>query len=187
MKAIIFDCFGVLTTDGWLPFAEKYFGHDESLLQAAHDLNKKSDSRIMSYDEFVEEVASMAHVTSAAARVEIENNIANKPLFAYLKTLKPHYKIGMLSNVGRNWLEELFAPEEVALFDEVVLSCEVGTVKPDPKMYELICEKLEVEPSEAVFIDDIERYVTGATDLGMKGIVYKDYDSFKSQLDAILS
>jgi len=187
MKAIVFDCFGVLTTDGWLPFAQKYFGHDESLLQAAHDLNRQCDSHLLGYEEFVGKVAEMAQLSTYEARAEIEDNIANKPLFAYLETLKPHYKIGMLSNAGRNWLKELFAPEQVALFDEVVLSCEVGTVKPDPHMYQLICDKLEVSPAQAVFIDDIDRYVTGATDIGMKGIVYKDFDSFKTELEILLA
>jgi len=187
IKAVIFDCFGVLTTDGWLPFVQKYFGDDKLLLQTAHDLNKQCDSRLLGYEEFVKKVSEMAHLEPYEARAEIQDNVANQPLFDYILSLKSKYKIGMLSNAASNWLQELFSPEQVALFDEVVLSCDVGTTKPNERMYEMIAEKLGVEPSECVFTDDSERYVTGAKDVGMQGITYKEFASFKTQLDQLLN
>jgi putative hydrolase of the HAD superfamily len=187
LKAIVFDCFGVLTSDGWLPFAEKHFGHDAALKQQAHDLNKQVDSGFLSYDEFVEQIAELAHVPVTEAYADIENNVANERLFAYIQTLKEHYKIGMLSNAGANWLHELFSPEQGALFDAVVLSFEIGTVKPDPRAYHAICDKLGVGPEEAVFIDDIERYATGAKDIGMHAICYKNVDQVIADLEALQS
>ena len=185
LKAIIFDCFGVLTSDGWLPFAEKHFGQDAELKKQAHDLNKQVDSGFLSYDEFVEQIAELAHIPVTEAYADIENNIANEQLFAYIRTLKDHYKIGMLSNAGANWLDELFSPEQATLFDAVVLSFEIGTVKPDPRMYRAICSKLGVAPEEAVFIDDIERYATGAKDIGMHAICYKNVDQVIAELEAL--
>jgi hypothetical protein len=44
IRAIIFDCFGVLTTDAWLPFKNKYFAQNEVLMARASELNKQSDA-----------------------------------------------------------------------------------------------------------------------------------------------
>ena len=185
LKAIIFDCFGVLTSDGWLPFAEKHFGHDAELKKQAHDLNKQVDSGFLSYDEFVKQVAELARVPVTEAYADIENNVANERLFSYIQTLKDTYKIGMLSNAGANWLHELFSAEQAALFDAVVLSFEIGTVKPDPRAYHTVCDKLGVSPEEAVFIDDIERYATGAKDIGMHAICYKNVDQVIAELELL--
>lgn len=187
MKAIVFDCFGVLTTDGWGPFVQKYFAHDSSLEDAAHTLNKRCDAGLIDYDEFVATVAEMAQMTVYEAKEEMEQNVANAELLAYIRTLKPQYKIGMLSNAARNWLDQKFAPEDIALFDAIVLSCDIGVTKPDPRTYETVCDKLAVDPHEAVFIDDIERYVTGATDVGMRGVVYCNFSDMKLHLEAQLA
>jgi HAD superfamily hydrolase (TIGR01509 family) len=185
IKAVIFDCFGVLTSDGWLPFAEKYFGGNTELKREAHDLNKRVDKGMLGYDEFVHEVAKLAAINVTTAHKAIESNIANTALFDYISELKKEYKIGMLSNAGANWLKDLFTTEQIALFDATVLSFETGHIKPEPAMYHMICDKLEVQPNEAVFIDDIERYVTGATDIGMLGIWYKNTEQLKRDLQTL--
>ncbi len=58
------------------------------------------------------------------------------------------------------------------LFDAVVDSCEVGMRKPDPRIFELALELLgDVDPSEAVFLDDYEGNVVAAEKLGMRAIL----------------
>lgn len=186
IKAIIFDCFGVLTSDGWLPFAQKYFGHDSEIKQQSHDLNRQVDAGLLDYDSFIAKVAALAKVSLAQAHKDIENNIANQPLFDYVTKLKQTYKIGMLSNAGANWLSQLFTPDQVAIFDAVALSYEMGITKPYPQAYHTICDRLGVKPAEAVFIDDIQRYVTGAKDIGMHGIWFKNNQQLKEELEALL-
>lgn len=58
----------------------------------------------------------------------------------------------------------------IPLVDTVVLSCEVGSVKPYPEMYVTALEKLGVAASDAVFIDDQPRYCAGAEALGIRAI-----------------
>lgn len=187
IQAIIFDCFGVLTSDGWLPFAYKHFGHDKDLKQQSHDLNKQVDSGLLGYDEFLVKVAQLAKVPVAEAQRDIENNVSNLQLFEYVAHLKNTYKIGLLSNAGANWLDELFSHEQVALFDATALSYEMGITKPYPQAYHIICDRLGVQPSEAVFIDDIERYATGAKDIGMQGIWFKDNQQLIADLGQLLA
>jgi epoxide hydrolase-like predicted phosphatase len=101
--------------------------------------------------------------------------------------LKPKYKIGILSNISNHqWFREYFTKEELAMFDEVVLSIDAGVVKPDPRIFELITEKLKAELKEVVFIDDRMKNVGAAKKLGMKAILYEDTPKLKQKLQEIL-
>jgi HAD superfamily hydrolase (TIGR01509 family) len=188
IHAIVFDCFGVLTTDGWLPFKEKYFSHSQELLQQATDLNKQMDSGLMGFEEFVQNVANLAKIPEAEARTAIENNVTNERLFDYIHDeLKAHYRLGVLSNAGANWLAELFSTEQVRLFDAVSLSYESGFVKPDERAYQDIADKLEVSVEECVLVDDQPRYCEAARDIGMQAILYTDFAAFRAQLESMLT
>jgi FMN phosphatase YigB (HAD superfamily) len=52
-------------------------------------------------------------------------------------------------------------------------------------MYHAICNKLSVAPDEAVFIDDIERYATGAKDIGMHALYYKNVDQVIAEIEGL--
>lgn len=187
IKAVIFDCFGVLATDGWLPFRDKHFGDKPDLLEEARAQNVRVDSGLMSYDDFIAWLAAATGEPFRDIKRLIEGNVPNEPLFAYIRdTISPSYQVGMLSNAGANWLDTMFAPWQVALFDEVLLSYELGVVKPDPAMYETIALRLGVLPEEAVFIDDRMGFVTGAHAVGMPALQYRDMVQMKAELEAIL-
>jgi HAD superfamily hydrolase (TIGR01509 family) len=187
IKAIIFDCFGVLATDGWLPFRDHYFGSDPDLYEKAVASNKRVDAGLHSYDDFINEVASMAGVTSHDARQTIENNVPNTQMLEYIRDdLKSRYKLGFLSNAGANWLDDIFEPWQVQLFDEVLLSYQIGVIKPDPIMYETIAARLGVLSEECLFIDDQPRYCEGAEAVGMRTILYTDTPHTLAKLEGLL-
>lgn len=187
IKAIVFDCFGVLTTDGWLPFVAKFFSESTSKSELAHELNKKKDTGLISYGDFINKIADLAGVGQNEVAAAINNNQPNTQLFEFIKQLKLRYRIGVLSNAGSNVLNELFSPEQNNLFDVVCLSYQNALVKPDPEAYKNIAAKLNLQTNEIVFIDDMPRYVNAALLLGMQGIVYSDFASFKGQLEALLT
>jgi len=72
------------------------------------------------------------------------------------------------------------------LFDVTVISDEVGIRKPDPAIYRLACERLQVDPSTAVYVDDFEANVAAATALGMTGIHHISAATTIPQLAALL-
>jgi putative hydrolase of the HAD superfamily len=186
-KAIIFDCFGVLTTEGWLPFKAKHFSHDPELSKQATDLNKQANAGLISFDDLVEKVAKLAKVPAGKVAKAIDVNVPNDPLLGYIAELKPRYKIGMLSNAADNWLDKLFSPKQVGLFDAISLSYEAGFLKPHPVAYESIADKLGVALDECIFIDDQERHCAGAREAGMRAIRYESFDQLKSELEKILA
>ncbi len=70
--------------------------------------------------------------------------------------------------VSELWSETALAP----LIDEAVFSCEVGLAKPDPEIYELACERLGVEPREALFVGDgANDELSGAERVGMRAVL----------------
>lgn len=113
----------------------------------------------------------------------------NVVLLEYIRDLRHRgLKIGLLSNIASNWIRDtLLSPEEQALFDEMVLSYEVGMVKPDPRIFRLVCDRLGVEPAESIMIDDMERYCAAAEDEGMSAVVYRDFKQAKQEIESILN
>jgi FMN phosphatase YigB (HAD superfamily) len=187
IKAIIYDCFGVLTaTDGWLPFRDRYFSHDEALFREATDLNKQADAGFITYDDFIIGVAQLAQVSGKEARSVIDDNATNAAIFTHIETLKASYKIGMLSNAADDWLSQLFTPAQVSLFDMKLLSYQTGLIKPQPEIYNLAAERLQLASSECVFIDDQERYCHAAVKTGMKAIWYQTFEQYRRDIAGYL-
>jgi len=186
IKAIIFDCFGVLTTEGWQEFKQTYF-IDPAKLNEANKLNYLADQGKMNHDELIPLIADLAQIPVSQARDEIDDYQPNKLLFEYIrKDLKKDYKIGMLSNVSDDWIVKMFSPEQVTLFDNIALSFNIGHAKPEPEAYKFAADKLGVNPDQCVFIDDRSYFVAVAKTLGMQGIEYKNFEQMKLELETIL-
>jgi putative hydrolase of the HAD superfamily len=61
-------------------------------------------------------------------------------------------------------------------FDHIVVSAEVGLIKPDPRIYRLALDGLGVSSEEAVFVDDMAENITGAEAVGMRGVRFLNPD-----------
>lgn len=86
----------------------------------------------------------------------------------------------LLSNSwGNVYPRERFAET----FDGVVISGEVGMRKPEPEIFQYALELVGLEPEECVFVDDVERNVATAVELGMMGIVHRDPAETQTRLE----
>ena len=113
---------------------------------------------------------------------------ANTELIDYFRALRPRYRTGILSNsfVGARERErETYGFEDMT--DVIVYSHGSGTGKPDPSIYRLVCERLQVEPADAVFVDDHERAVEGARAVGMSAVLFRDNDQVIAELEVLLA
>ena len=70
----------------------------------------------------------------------------------------------------------------LAWFRGVVVSGEVGAIKPDPRIYEILMERFSIDPRRAVFIDDTAANVQAAERLGMYGIHYRCPQELRAEL-----
>ncbi|MDQ3064980.1 MAG: HAD-IA family hydrolase [bacterium] len=188
IQAIIFDCFGVLAEDGWLPFKRRYIGDNQELAQQAADLGKQNEFGMINNDEYYQQAAQLLGVEESVLRGALGKRVANDELFEFIeKELKPKYKIGMLSNANYDVLGELFTPMQASVFDASVMSFKDKLIKPDLRMFELMATRLDVEMEECVMIDDVERYCVAAEEAGMSSVVYKNPTQATQDLLQILS
>jgi putative hydrolase of the HAD superfamily len=107
----------------------------------------------------------------------------NENTFDLIRTLKPSYKIGLLSNVSEWDFEYGIKPISVFdLFDAMSLSFEVGALKPDEEIYYDMLKKLDLAPEACVYIDDLLEFVQAAERIGLYGIHYTDHRRLISSL-----
>ena len=86
------------------------------------------------------------------------------------------YKLYVLSNMSREFIDFLRLFPVYQLFDGEVVSCEEHTVKPEPRIYEILLERYGLTPSETLFIDDREANIVAAGRLGIHGFVFDHHD-----------
>ena len=104
-----------------------------------------------------------------------------------IRSLKHRYHTGLLSNFFPGLRQTLKEQWQIAdAFEEIVISSEVGLVKPDPRIFHLILGKLRVSPQEAVFVDDFIQNTDGATAIGMNTIHFRTPEQAWHELEKIL-
>jgi epoxide hydrolase-like predicted phosphatase len=113
---------------------------------------------------------------------------ANTELIEYARRLRPRYRTGIVSNsfVGAREREQAAYGFE-GLVEEIVYSHEAGFSKPDPRIYALICSRLNVPPGEMVFLDDAEACVAGARDAGIHAVRYQDNAQAIAEIEELLA
>lgn len=189
IKALIFDCFGVLVTDALQVLHNDLRQRDPAGAEEITSLIRASNRGIIDPKDSNKRVAAIFGTTVDDYAQQIrDGEVKNTELLAYITELHGRYKTAILSNISATGLAKRFSAEELAAgFDTVVSSGEIGYAKPDRRAYEIAAERLGVAPEECVFIDDREGFCVAASDLGMQSIVYTDFVSFKHQLEALLT
>lgn len=108
-------------------------------------------------------------------------------LVDYLRALRPGRRTGLLSNAFsslRHFITNVWKFDDA--FDDMIISAEVGLLKPDARIYQLAVERLGVAPGEAIFIDDFERNISGARLAGLQAIHFRSAAQTLSELNALL-
>ncbi len=195
IHGLIFDFGGVITNMRWDVARD---------LEERHGLERNAITRALyENDEWraVEVGRGDVEVWFKTAHENLER-IAGKPLppvhiqwrdswelitenVELIEALRPHYRVAILSNADASLEERIRDGTNIHhLFDTVVCSGVVGIAKPDHRVYRLAAERLGLPPEECVFIDDAERNVTAAREVGMAAVRYRVYrdDDLAAQL-----
>lgn len=188
IKALIFDCFGVIVGKG---FAQTYSGaggdpiKDRAFIE---DILGRANLGLISDAEFNAAITSQLKISEEAWQEAVfKAELPDEQLLEFIEGLRSDFKTAVLSNsnkgvlerkIGRDWLEKCF--------DDVIVSADVGFVKPDHRIYKLAAERLGVETDECLFVDDIRSFLESAQELGMKTVLYRDFRTFKQQLELLL-
>ncbi len=185
----IFDCFGVIcepVLNGWYRDHRLKKGFlDENLKKIFEkfDLGAWSENDMVDYFSSYEGVEA----TKEQIREQIDDYLKlDKALVNMIQALKDQgFKTVLLTNANASFFERKLYPthpEFKTMFDEIIISSEIGMVKPYKPIYEYTLKKLHAKPEETLFIDDSESNVEGAIAVGMSGYVYTDRQSLRDYL-----
>lgn len=99
------------------------------------------------------------------------------------------YKVYVLSN----WSKPAYEANKdthmsfLKEMDGGILSFKEGIIKPDKKIYQLLCDRYQINPKEAVFLDDNAVNIASAKEFGLNTILFKDYQQAREELEKYLS
>jgi epoxide hydrolase-like predicted phosphatase len=100
-----------------------------------------------------------------------------------LPVLKKDYKLFLLSNTNSIHQEYGWKKYEfLKYFDNLILSHEVQSIKPEEKIYHVVEESSGLSPEKHFYIDDIQEYVNAAKNLGWDAVQFVDYEKLLNDL-----
>ncbi len=189
IRAIIFDCFGVLITDALKVVVEELEETNPSAARQIVDIIHANNRGFIDPAESNRQIAELLGTSVEAWRQRIDQGETKDPrLFAYILELKRQYKTALVSNIGRQSLHRRFGAQELEThFDAVVVSAELGIMKPDPRIYLYAAEQLGVQPTECVMVDDRETHCAGAEAVGMRSVLYRNFEQGKAAIERLLA
>lgn len=188
IKAIIFDCFGVVLTDALQAIRSDLALRNPQGAREVSDIIAADNRGLMEPSESREQIAAIMGITTDEFRSRVAaGEVRDEALLNYVLDLRQSFKTAMLSNIAGESLQRRFPGNELAVyFDEVIASAEIGFAKPDHQAYEIAAERLGVMPAECVFTDDREGFCVAAGDVGMHPILYKNFAQFSTELRELL-
>ena len=111
----------------------------------------------------------------------------DEALIEFIQSLKPSYTLALLSNNWSDLRPALVNEWQIAdLFKEIIISAEVGLVKPDARIYQLTQEKLGIAPKHILLIDDFIENVQAAWEAGWQAIQFHNSRQVMAEMQAIL-
>ena len=181
--ALLVDFGGVLTTSIWPAFAQ--FCEAEGLAPETVREAFRGDAQALSLlrrletgelDEAAFEPQFGALLGVAEAEGLITRMFAGlRPDEAMVGVVRSARAAGIRTGlISNSWGLGIYDRAPVDLFDATVISGDVGLHKPQPEIYLLACERLQVEPAGCVFVDDLRENVAGAEAVGMTGVLHRD-------------
>lgn len=194
LKAVIFDVGGVLIRthsragrEKWADrlrmepreFEDFVFGGESGRLAQLGHKTAGAHWRWLQ-DHFRLDEAELAEMR----RDFFAGDVLDQSLLDYIERLRAAgYRTGLLSNTADN-ARELWAQVYPLLeyFDGIVISAEVGLMKPDPRIYHLAADSLGVQVDEALFVDDFLENINGARRVGMSTLYFTDPQVVQRQL-----
>jgi putative hydrolase of the HAD superfamily len=208
IEAVIWDFGGVFTSSPFEAFAryEAENGVPKDLIRKVNSTNpdtnawalfERNEIDTKGFDElFLAESTALGHPVPGRDVLPLLSGHLRPQMVAALKACKAHFKVGCITNnMVTHHSPGADAPQRAAgamglvmpLFDHIIESSKAGVRKPDPKIYLMMCEALNVKPEACVYLDDLGINCKPAAALGMRAIKVVDVGQTLAELAAATS
>lgn len=188
IEAVIFDFGGVLTSSPFEAFArfERERGLPVDIIRRTNAANhlenawakfERAEVDIETFDRlFAEESRALGAEVRGRDVLPLLQGDLRPDMVEALKRIKARFRTGCITNnlpanaIGSRTGRSLYVAEVMVLFDHVIESAKIGLRKPDPRIYRMMIETLDVDPAACVYLDDLGVNLKPAREMGMTTI-----------------
>ena len=182
-ELIIFDFFGVISSEVFPIWAEKYFSLNEIKI-IRKEIIEKSDKGIITEKEMFDQLSKRTGGNSNNILNDwLETAVINSEMISLIIELRKRYKIALLSNAPGEFLNRILKRIDTdKVFDFMIISSEEKIAKPDKKIFELLLSKMKIKAYNSIFIDDNIINVDAAKSVGIDAILFENVEQLKKML-----
>lgn len=202
IQAVIWDFGGVLTTSPFEAFArfETERGLPLDIIRRTNSANhlenawarfERAEIDAEAFDEqFANESRALGVEIRGKDVLPLLSGDLRPTMVEALRRVKAKFKTGCITNnlpansIGSHAGRSLYIAEVMALFDHVIESAKIGRRKPDPRIYRMMTEALNVDPANCVYLDDLGVNLKPAREMGMRTIKVLSAPQAISELEA---
>ncbi len=203
VKAVVWDFGGVFTTSPFDAFNryERERGLPPDIIRRINSVNpdtnawariERSEVDAVTFDRlFAEEAMSLGHAIPGKDVLALLSGDLRPRVVGAFKACKARFKVGCITNnaptgkgAGMSSSSEKARQiaEVFALFDHVIESSKAGVRKPDPRIYQMMCDALDIRPDQCVYLDDLGINLKPAREMGMTTIKVVSEDQLLADL-----
>ena len=184
-KAIIWDFGGVITSSPFDAFNEfeEVNGLPKDIIRTINsenpDMNawaqfESNSITIDKFDDlFLKEAKAKGFDIKGRDIIKLLKGSIRENMVSFLRELKSDFKLGCITNNVKSSSQENTdneTEEVMSIFDHVIESSIVGIRKPNPEIYMMSCDALNVSPDQCIYLDDLGINLKPARELGMTTI-----------------
>ena len=188
IEAVIWDFGGVLTTSPFEAFTrfETERGLPADIIRRTNAVNhhenawakfERAEVDLEAFDAlFAAEALALGAEVRGKDVLPLLSGDLRPEMVEALKRIKAKFRTGCITNnlpanaIGSASGRKLYIAEVMALFDHVIESAKIGLRKPDPRIYAMMTETLQVDPKKCVYLDDLGVNLKPAREMGMTTI-----------------
>jgi epoxide hydrolase-like predicted phosphatase len=194
-RALLVDYGGVLTTSIWVAFGEfcESVGLEPEAVRALFREEPEALALLRGLETGELDEAAFEPRFAALLGVDDHEGLIGRlfaglgPDEAMIGAVRAARAGGVATGLITNsWGLGIYDRAPVTLFDATVISGDVGLHKPQPEIYRLACERLDVRPEESVFVDDLRENVAGAEAVGMAAVLHSESAATIAELERLL-
>jgi putative hydrolase of the HAD superfamily len=204
-QAVIWDFGGVFTSSPFEAFAryERERGLPENLIRQINSANplenawarfERSELDLDQFDvEFAKEARALGHHVPGKDIIGLlAGDFRPEMIEALRRIKKADYRTGCITNnvpsnqTGSGDGRTLYAREIMEMFDHVIESSKIGIRKPNPRIYEMMCETLSIVPERCIYLDDLGMNLKPAKAMGMTTIKVESGAQAIAELEKLL-